>query len=117
MDDGEEIVSNFRRVNRLMALSLMLGEARLRAADAAAALGVTVRTIYRDIAALRAAGLAVQGHPGIGYWLDAQPQTAALMLTREEKRALIAGLKLVKAGEDRGLAGVAEALLGKVMAI
>lgn len=119
MDNENEAnsVNRLGRVHRLLALSMMLGEDPLRAADLAAMLGVARRTLYRDIDALRAAGLAVDGAPGIGYRLADAPQTAALILTREEKRALIAGLKLVKAGEDRALAGAAGALLKKALAL
>lgn len=118
--DNEESgnsVSRIGRVYRLLSLSMMLGEDYLRAADLAGMLGVTARTIYRDVESLRAAGLAVEGDAGLGYRLPDAPQTAALILTRDEKRALIAGLKLVKAGEDRALAGAAGALLKKALTI
>ena len=64
----DNFVSSSNRVRRLLALAPMLGETPLRAADAAETLGVAVRTIYRDIDALRAAGFAIEGDPGVGLY-------------------------------------------------
>jgi predicted DNA-binding transcriptional regulator YafY len=113
----EENVSSSNRVRRLLALAPMLDQTPLRAADAAETLGVTVRTIYRDIDALRAAGFAIEGDPGVGYVLVAQPTTGPLALTKDERRALIAGAKLVKSGGDALLAKAAASLLKKAQAL
>lgn len=117
MGSEEENVSSSNRVRRLLALAPMLGASALRAVDAAQTLGVTVRTIYRDIDALRAAGFAIEGDPGVGYVLAAQPSTGPLALTRDERRALIAGAKLVKAGGDAVLAKAATSLLRKAQGL
>lgn len=113
----DEDVSSSNRVRRLLALAPMLGAEPLRAADAAEALGVTVRTIYRDIEALRRAGFAIEGDPGVGYLLAVQPSSGPLALTKGERRALVAGAKLVKAGGDAALAKAAASLLRKVQAL
>ena len=113
----EENVSSSNRVRRLLALAPMLGSEPLRAVDAAETLGVTVRTIYRDIEALRRARFAIEGDPGVGYLLAAQPSTGPLSLTRDERRALIAGAKLVKSGGDAVLAKAAASLLKKAQAL
>ena len=110
-------VSSSKRARRLLALAPMLGSDTLRAADAAEILGVTVRTIYRDIGALRAAGFAIEGDPGIGYVLAEEPSTGPLAVTKDERRALIAGAKLVKAGGDAVLAKAAASLLKKAQAL
>ena len=117
MGNEEGNVSSSNRVRRLLALAPMLGETPLRAADAAETLGVTVRTIYRDIDGLRAAGFAIEGDPGVGYVLAAQPTTGPLALTKEERRALIAGAKLVKAGGDAVLVKAATTLLKKAQGL
>lgn len=101
---------------RRLALALMLGDAPLRGADAAAGLGVTLRTLYRDIGKLRAVGFAVEGEPGSGYRRPNAGPSASLALTRDELRALVAGAKLVKAGSDAGLAAAAASLLKKAQA-
>ena len=113
----DNFVSSSKRVRRLLALAPMLGETPLRAADAAETLGVAVRTIYRDIDALRAAGFAIEGDPGVGYVFAAQPATGPLALTKDERRALIAGAKLVKASGDAVLARAASSLLKKAQGL
>ena len=113
----QENVSSSKRARRLIALAPMLGDEPLRAADAAETLGVTVRTIYRDIDALRDAGFAIEGDPGVGYVLAAQPSTGPLSLTKDERRALIAGAKLVKGGGDAVLAKAAASLLKKAQGL
>ena len=117
MAHEEEIVSSSKRVRRLLVLAPMLGPEPLRAADAAVTLGVGVRTIYRDIDALRDAGFAIEGDPGVGYLLAAQPSTGPLSLTRDERRALITGAKHVKAGGDAVLAKAAASLLKKAQGL
>lgn len=104
-------------MRRLLALAPMLGMNPLRAIDAAQTFNVTVRTIYRDMDALRAAGFAIEGDPGIGYVLAAQPATAPIALTKDERRALIAGAKLVKSGTDTVLAKAAGSLLKKAQGL
>ena len=76
-----------------------------------------MRTIYRDIEALRRAGFAIEGDPGVGYLLGAQPTTGPLSLTKDERRALIAGARLVKAGGDAALAKAAASLLKKAQGL
>lgn len=110
-------VSSTKRVRRLLALAPMLGVNPLRAADAAQTLNVTIRTIYRDMEGLRAAGYAIEGEPGVGYVLAAQPSTGPLALTKDERRALIAGAKLVKTGADAVLAKAAGTLLKKAQGL
>jgi predicted DNA-binding transcriptional regulator YafY len=117
MNPDQDFVSSSRRARRLLALVPMLGSTPLRAADAAETLSVTVRTIYRDMDALRTAGFAIDGGPGVGYVLAAQPSTGPLALTRDERRALIAGAKVVKAGTDAALAKAAASLLKKAQAL
>lgn len=117
MAPDELNVSSSNRARRLQALARMLGPESLRAVDAADSLGVTVRTIYRDIEALRNAGFEIEGDPGVGYLLLAQPSTGPLSLTRDERRALIAGAKLVKAGSDTALSKAAASLLKKAQGL
>jgi predicted DNA-binding transcriptional regulator YafY len=69
-------------------------------------LGVSIRTLYRDIASLRALGAGIEGEPGVGYVLRSGFLLPPVMFTVEEVDALILGSRLVA---DRGDAKLAEA--------
>lgn len=62
---------------------------RLRAEDAAEHFGVSVRTIYRDVAALEEAGFPIVGTPGDGYQLGSGAHLKPLAVTPEEAEALV----------------------------
>ena len=58
------------RTDRLVAIVLFLQGRRLvRAEDLAAHFEVSLRTIYRDVAALGEAGVPISGEAGVGYAL------------------------------------------------
>ncbi len=60
------------RTDRLYDVMEILRDGRLhRAADLAARLGVSVRTIWRDMGTLMASGLPLEGERGVGYILRA----------------------------------------------
>ena len=59
-----------------------------RAEDLAAEIGASPRTIYRDMAALRASGLPVMGERGLGYLATAPMMLPAMTLEAEEAAAL-----------------------------
>lgn len=62
-----------------------------RAEDLAAALGVSQRTIYRDMQALDAAGLPIDAVPGKGYRLHDDYLLAPVTLTIDEAVTLVVG--------------------------
>ena len=65
--------------------------------DLAAALGVDVRTVERDIARLRDAGIPIAARrgPGGGFRLDVPPAVAPVQLSPGEIAALIASVAAV----------------------
>lgn len=77
-------------------------------------LGVTKRTIYRDIAALMAQGVPIQGEAGIGYVLEAGYHMPPLMLTSDEIEAALLGAHWVRTRGEPELARAAEKLLTKI---
>ncbi|MCB9992148.1 MAG: YafY family transcriptional regulator [Hyphomicrobiaceae bacterium] len=77
-------------------------------------MGVTLRTLYRDIDALRALGAAISGEAGIGYQLDKGFFMPPMMLNAEEVEALVLGLRLLIYGPDRDMAGVAQNVRAKI---
>lgn len=86
------------------------------AARLAAETGVSPRTLYRDIAALRAGGALIDGTAGYGYALVEDPMLPPQSFSREEIEALVLGLAEVRFAGDRALAAAAETALAKITA-
>ncbi|MGZ3181268.1 MAG: helix-turn-helix transcriptional regulator [Telluria sp.] len=84
------------------------------AAVLAAEMGVSERTIYRDIQALAAMGTPVEGEAGIGYVLKPGTFLPPLSFTVDEIEALVLGARWVRHQGDDELARAAEAVLAKV---
>ena len=107
------------RTDRLFELVQLLRDGKLhRAADLAAALGgVSVRTIWRDMATLMASGMPIEGERGVGYVLRAPTTLPPLMLTAAEMEALRAGLSSVASGPDDALSRAARSLAAKIGAV
>ncbi len=86
------------------------------AASLAATLKVSVRTLYRDMQALKDLGAPVEGEAGVGYVLRPGYFLPPLMFTREELEALVLGARWVGVQPDRDLARAARNALGKIAA-
>ena len=107
-----------RRADRLMQLVQILRDGTLhRAADLAAATGVSLRSIYRDMETLAASGVPIEGERGIGYRVTAAITLPPLNLTMTEMEALHIGLSAVAQSEDNELSGAATALSAKIDAV
>lgn len=83
----------------------------------ASELGVSIRTLYRDIATLQAQGAMIEGEPGVGYFMKPGFLLPPLMFSHEELDALVLGMRLVAAHGDRTLAGSALSSLSKISAV
>lgn len=81
--------------------------------DLAGRLGVSVRTVERDLSELQAAGvpIGVRRGPGGGYTIDARAKLPALVLTPGEAAALIAALVAV----GPYVSATAKSALGKLL--
>jgi predicted DNA-binding transcriptional regulator YafY len=77
-------------------------------------LGVSERTIYRDIAALAELGAPVQGSAGVGYMLKAGFFLPPLMFSADELEALVLGARWVRRQGDTALAAAAANALAKI---
>lgn len=77
---------------------------------------VSERTLYRDIATLRAGGALIDGAAGFGYSLTEDPALPPQMFTRLEVEALVLGLAEVRLAGDPALARAAEGALAKITA-
>ena len=106
------------RKNRLFDIVQILRDGRLhRATDLAARLGVSVRTIWRDMATLADSGLPVEGARGIGYQMREPTTLPPMALTRDEFEALRLGVALVAGAEDPTLSRAAASLRAKIGAV
>ncbi|MBL8560768.1 MAG: YafY family transcriptional regulator [Gemmobacter sp.] len=107
-----------RRTDRLFELIQILRDGRLhRASELAEKLGVSVRTIWRDMATLMGSGLPLEGERGVGYILRAPITLPPMILTSAEMEALRLGVRLVAEGADPGLARAARTLASKIAAV
>ena len=96
----------------------ILRDGRLhRAAEMAARLQVSVRTIWRDMATLMASGMPVEGERGVGYILRSPITLPPMMLNAAELDALRLGVRLVAEGADPGLARAARGLASKIASV
>jgi predicted DNA-binding transcriptional regulator YafY len=104
-----------KRDQRLYRLVQILRDGKLHTgAELAAAVGVSVRTVWRDMAIMAATGLPVEGERGMGYVLRAPLLLPPTMLTADEVEALAEGLRHVAAGPPGARARAAQTLLVKV---
>ena len=107
------------RAERLLELTQALRRRRAPVAGAALAaeLGVSLRTLYRDIASLQAQGAAIEGGAGFGYVLKPGFELPPLMFSLEEVEALALGARWVEGRADAGLARSAREALAKIGAV
>ena len=107
-----------KRADRLYALIEILKDGRLhRAEDMAERLGVSMRTVYRDMETLAASGIPVEGERGLGYTARAAITLPPLNLTETELEALHIGLAAVGSGMEGDLREAAESLSAKIDAV
>jgi predicted DNA-binding transcriptional regulator YafY len=108
-----------RRSDRLFDIIQRLRTARgpLTAAAIAAELEVTPRTVYRDIAALQASRVPIEGAAGLGYVLRRGYDLPPLMFTADELEAVLVGMRLLRRTRDTGLEAAAESVLSKLASI
>ena len=108
-----------RRADRLFQIVNVLRRRRAAttAAHLAERLGVSERTVYRDIRDLTLAGTPIDGEAGVGYRIRPGYDLPPLMFDRDEIQALVLGARMVRQFGDPALARASDAILGKVAAI
>lgn len=104
------------RAERLLALIEVLRVHRrpVSGERLAADLGISLRTLYRDIASLQAQGARIDGAPGMGYVLRPGFTLPPLMFVADELEALALGSRWVAEHGDRRLAQAARNALAKI---
>lgn len=107
------------RAKRLLDLIQLLRSHRFPVSGAvlAAALGISLRTLYRDIATLQAQGASIDGEAGLGFILRPGFMLPPLMFSEDEIEALVLGARWVADRADAQLGDAARSLLAKVSAV
>ncbi len=105
-----------KRTERLLNLLQIFYQHRypLSGHSLAEELSISLRTLYRDIGALRAQGADIQGEAGTGYILSRSHHLPPVMFTPEQLDALALGLRWVATYGDKGIAKAASEVTGKV---
>lgn len=101
-----ELLQAFRRYKRPVSGATLAGE-----------LGVSLRTIYRDIGALKAQGAAIDGEAGVGFVLKPGFMLPPLMFSEDEIEALVLGSRWVAERTDQPLGQAARNALTKIAAV
>jgi predicted DNA-binding transcriptional regulator YafY len=107
------------RSERLLDLLQILRRHRrpVSALNLAEELGVSLRTLYRDIASLRARGAPIEGEAGVGYILRPGFTLPPLMFSQDELEALALGSRWVINRADQRLGTAARNALAKIAAV
>lgn len=108
-----------RRAERLLQLLQILRRHRRPVTGDAIAreLEVSLRTVYRDIAALITDRVPIRGEAGIGYVLGEGFDLPPLMFTPDELEAVMLGLRWVARRGDADLSRAAQDTVAKIGAV
>jgi biotin operon repressor len=114
---GDDV--RMRRADRLFLIIHALRGRRtaLQARQLAQTLGVSLRTVYRDVADLQLSGVPIEGEAGVGYVLRKGSDIPPLMFSADELEALVVGTRFVRAFAGVRLAESAKTALLKIEAV
>jgi len=106
------------RVDRLLGMILFLQGRRVtRAEDMAEHFEISVRTVYRDLAALGEVGVPIIAEAGVGYSLMRGYHLPPVMFTAQEAGAIATGSVLVNQFTDASLRAPMQSALMKIRAV
>jgi len=107
------------RAQRLLDLIQLLRGYRRPVSGAvlAEALGISLRTLYRDIETLNGQGAQIDGEPGVGYVLRPGFMLPPLMFSEDEIEAIVLGSRWVADRTDAALSSAARSALAKIAAV
>jgi predicted DNA-binding transcriptional regulator YafY len=107
-----------RRADRLFRLVQLLRARRFATGEQIAReLGVSKRTVYRDVADLQGSGVPIKGEAGVGYRLERGYELAPLIFTSDELAGLVLGARIVATWGDADLAAAVGSAMTKVEAV
>lgn len=104
-----------KRDQRLYDLVQIMRDGKLRTGgELAQTLGVSTRTIWRDMAMMAATGLPVEGERGLGYVLRDPLVLPPTVLAPEELAALIEALQAMAEDPEHPRTRAARSLMNKI---
>ncbi|MEM9142492.1 MAG: YafY family protein [Bacteroidota bacterium] len=107
-----------KRFDRIVALLIQLQSKRVvKAQELADRFQVSLRTIYRDVRSLEAAGVPIVGEAGVGYSIMESYRLPPVMFSREEVDSFVAAEKLMQRFTDKSLGGHYESAMFKLKSV
>ncbi|WP_262695838.1 helix-turn-helix transcriptional regulator [Kordiimonas aquimaris] len=105
-----------RRADRLFEIIEIMREkpSAVTALSLSRELGVSERTIYRDIAGLQGQGVPIEGEAGIGYVLRPGFHLPPLMFTMDEIETIVLGARLAAQRGGDSIEKTADRVLAKI---
>src|SRR6476661_8294645 len=106
------------RIDRLSAILIQLQSRPLvKAQDLAVKFSISLRTVYRDMKALEAAGVPIIGEAGTGYRLMEGYKLPPVMFNQDEASALLTAAKLMQSMSDESSSKHYFSALDKIKAV
>jgi predicted DNA-binding transcriptional regulator YafY len=93
---------------------MLRGRRVVTAAQLSAELGISLRTLYRDISDLSLSGVPILGEAGVGYRMGAGFEVPPIMFTIEEVEVLVAGIRMMASWGGPALAPAGRSALEKI---
>lgn len=95
-------------------MQLLRGRRVVTAAQLSAKLGISQRTLYRDIRDLSLSGVPILGEAGVGYRMGAGFDMPPIMFTFDEIEVLVAGIRMMESWGGPALAASGRSALEKI---
>lgn len=112
------VQDELKRFDRTLAILVLLQSKKLvKAQFLSERFGVSLRTIYRDIRSLEAAGVPILGEAGVGYSIMEGYRLPPVMFTREEAGSFVAAEKLMQQFTDAGLGAYFTSAMNKIKSV
>lgn len=107
-----------KRFDRIVAILIQLQSKRIvKAQELSDRFEVSLRTIYRDIRTLEAAGVPIASEAGVGYSIMEGYRLPPVMFTKEEAGSFVAAEKLMQHFTDRSLGAHHESAMLKLKSV
>lgn len=107
-----------KRFDRIVAILIQLQSKRIvKAQELSDRFEVSLRTIYRDIRTLEAAGVPIASEAGVGYSIMDGYRLPPVMFTREEAGSFVAAEKLMQKFTDKSLGAYYESAMMKLKSV